>query len=382
MAASRHHWAAQVRIAFFVPRSVPDNSHGRYVTALAERLAREHVVEVFTGATGHVSTGAVRWRRLPVLNRPAPARLAGLWLAATVVRAVSERFDIIHTQGADAPGTVVTAMCCVAAMRPAGVGDRGPYRHLISAIAARLERHCMRRAAVRGVIAVSSKVRAEVRQNYGVVDARIRSIPLGVDVQRFQPDGRGRDGRAIRERLGVGDGDFLVVYVGGDYRLKGLLVLLASLRLLPPHVCVLAVGVTPDARLARLAAESGRPGRVICVPRTVDIAPYYAAADAFALPTMYDTFSLATVEAMASGLPVVVSAEAGVAEHLTDGSDALVLRDPRDHVRLAEQLGALVSEPALRAHLGENGRRTAERFSWDRIALETLSAYREFCQRA
>src|SRR5205823_11687493 len=95
-----------MRIAYLVPRATPDNSHGRYVIELAARLAGAHDVEVFAGAVGPLPAAIAGCHRLPVPNRPALARLATLWVAATAVRA-GRSFDVIHTQGADAPGANV-----------------------------------------------------------------------------------------------------------------------------------------------------------------------------------------------------------------------------------------------------------------------------------
>lgn len=78
---------------------------------------------------------------------------------------------------------------------------------------------------------------------------------------------------------------------------------------------------------------------------SMDMAPLYAAADCFALPTRYDTFSLVTMEAMASGLPVIVSRVAGVVELLSPDRDRLVLENPEDTGVLAQHLQRLIGDP-------------------------------------
>jgi UDP-glucose:(heptosyl)LPS alpha-1,3-glucosyltransferase len=115
------------------------------------------------------------------------------------------------------------------------------------------------------------------------------------------------------------------------------------------------------------------------VEPTSDIAPYYAAADCFALPTSYDTFSLVTLEAMASGLPVIVSRAAGISELLADGVNALLLQTPTDVVELAGCLGRLIDDHALRRELADKGRLVAEQHSWDRVSQRTLEIYRSAC---
>jgi UDP-glucose:(heptosyl)LPS alpha-1,3-glucosyltransferase len=84
---------------------------------------------------------------------------------------------------------------------------------------------------------------------------------------------------------------------------------------------------------------------------------------------------MATMEAMASGLPVIVSNEAGISELLTDGRDALILEDPSDREGLRETIARLMTSESLRRDLGAAARRTAEQYSWDQIVDRTLDVY-------
>ncbi len=361
-----------MRIAFFVPTCTTENSHGRYVTELAKRLGSSNDVTVYAGAFGSSLESLVRRRLLPVPNRPAVVRLATLWSAAAVL-ARRSRFDIVHAQGADAAiGDVVTAHCCNAAMRSTAVPGTTLARRLNYAIGVAAERYCMRRRSARRVIAVSERVKGEIERHYGVGGTKVTVVPLGVDAEAFHPRNRTTLRRAARAGLRLAPDDFVVAFMGGDYRLKGLIPLLEAARSAGAGIRVLAIGVRPTAELDGPWASS-----VTLVEPTSDVAPYYAAADCFALPTRYDTFSLATLEAMASGLPVIVSRVAGVSEHLRDGVDALLLEDPGDVRTLATHLGRLAADRALGARLGATARATAERLSWERVVDRTLDVYRQ-----
>jgi UDP-glucose:(heptosyl)LPS alpha-1,3-glucosyltransferase len=85
---------------------------------------------------------------------------------------------------------------------------------------------------------------------------------------------------------------------------------------------------------------------------------------------------MATLEAMASGLPVCVSRAAGLSEHLTDGLDCLLLNDPEDVEAIAGHLERL-ADSGLRVSLGQEARKTAERFSWDSVVDQTLAVYNQ-----
>lgn len=364
-----------MRIGFVVPRCLATNSHGRYVIELTRRLALSEDVTVYSGARCASLDGRGRFRYLPVLDWPMLARLATVWAASAPIGLFGAS-DILHTQGADSPiGNVVTAHCCTAAMQMAAT-VLDPHRRFNHAIGARAEGYSMGKSTTRAVIAVSEKVKREIEQHYGIKPGMVTVIRPGVDLTAFHPDNRGRR-MELRSKLGLQAEDFVTVHVGGNYRQKGLLTLVEAARHLGSSVKVVAVGVARDRALTNLLAPDIQAGRVLLTGLTADVASYYALADCFVLPTVYDTFSLVTLEAMASGLPVIVSQAAGISEVLTDGDDAILLGDPRDAGALAGHLLSLTQDHERRWRLAEGARRTAARYSWDRVTDETLAVYRE-----
>jgi glycosyltransferase involved in cell wall biosynthesis len=370
-----------MHIGFFVPRCTPDNSHGHYVIELAKRLAREYEVTVYSATIWRPLRSAVQWHFLPIPNRPAAARLATLWTTSIIANR-RRPVDIVHVQGADSPvGNVVTAHCCNAAMQAATDGFGTITRNLNYALGVAVERHCFTKSSTRKVIAVSNKVKVEIQDHYGLDADRITVIPNGVDSGVFHPSHRADMGLQVRKDLGLSAAEFVALFVGGDYRLKGLVPLLRGASHVP-GVRVVAVGLKPDSYLMQLVRECELEGRVTFLDKATDMASVYASADCFVLPTRYDTFSLATLEAMASGLPVIVSREAGVTELLTSGRDSLLLDQPDDVEAIASHLSRLVQDAGLCASLGTEARRTAERHSWDDVALRTAEVYRQVLARS
>jgi len=108
-----------------------------------------------------------------------------------------------------------------------------------------------------------------------------------------------------------------------------------------------------------------------------DIEFYYAAADAYAGPSLQDSYGIPPVEAMACGLPVIVSASAGVAEIITHGVDGLILDDPTDSKVLATMIRHLYEDEALRSRLGERAAETARRYTWERNGFELAAIFEE-----
>jgi len=364
-------------IAFFVPRCTTDNSHGLYVIALALRLAKKHRVEIYSGAFAPAVQQNVACHLLPVADRPAPMRLATLWTTAKVVTSMRKRFSIVHVQGADAAvGNVVTAHYCNAAYAAEPSGAHSWTRRLNVALGSRLEHYCFSKPSTKRIIAVSKGLQDQIVEHYRVDPTRVSVIHHGIDTVRFAPSSKVAR-RSAREGFGLRESDFVSLFVGGDYRRKGLPALLKAIGTLDGNAKLLAVGIEPDQPLRRLLQQDDLEHRVIFVGRTDDMLSCYAAADCFVLPTRYDTFSLATLEAMACGLPVIVSRAAGVSEILTDGIDSVILDRPEDCDALATQLARLAADESLRAGLGERARRMAERHSWDHVVAQTEAVYRE-----
>ena len=366
-----------MRINYLLPRCTPDNSHGNYVTQLVRCLGAEHDITIYTGQSSAPAGPRVHFRFLPVPVRPAIARIASLW-ASSLVAARIPHADIVHIQGADAPvGDVVTAHCCNAAMRIAAGGRVRLRRRFNYSIGVVIERFCMSKDSTKRIIAVSNKVKLEIERYYGVDPQRVVVVPLGVDSKVFDPSLRITHREETRRTYGFRNEDFVVLFVGGDFRLKGLETLLAACRRMPLRTRALAVGALPDAGYTRRLAQLGLSDLVVFAGKKNEIAPLYAAADCFVLPTLYDTFSLATMEAMASGLPVIVSRHAGVSELLHHGQDALLLKEASDAEELAAHLNRLAEQPDTRMSLGHSARETAGQYSWERVALKTLAVYSE-----
>jgi len=124
------------------------------------------------------------------------------------------------------------------------------------------------------------------------------------------------------------------------------------------------------------ARSLGIEDRIIFRPFTDRLEELHAGADALIFPSYYDTFGSVPLEAMASGLPVLVTEACGMSELITDGLNGLILKDPSDLEALDAGLERL-SDDGLREKLGRKARETAERQSWDAVAEKTHNVYEE-----
>ena len=117
------------------------------------------------------------------------------------------------------------------------------------------------------------------------------------------------------------------------------------------------------------------------LPPRKDVEFYYAAADAYVGPSLEDTFALPAAEAMACGLPVIISARAGASDIVHDGVDALVLNDPKDAGALATMIRRLYTDEPFRDRLGEEAAKTARQYTWERNGREFTAILEEVLLR-
>lgn len=240
-----------------------------------------------------------------------------------------------------------------------------PYHRYLLAVERRMFQH----PRLRAVICNSEMVREEIRTRFGVDRSRLHLVRNGVDLQRFRPPSRAeRD--AAREWLGVASGGPVFAFVGSGFERKGLAGAIRAFARLDPRRDARLLVAGGDRRAGRyeaLAARLGVGSRVRLLGGLDDVRPLLWAADAFVLPTLYDPFPNAALEALACGLPTLTSTRSGAAEVLREGVSGYV-RDALDIEGLANAMAAL-SETA-----GQDAMRSAARESVAGLSLEAMAA--------
>lgn len=176
-----------------------------------------------------------------------------------------------------------------------------------------------------------------------------------------------------RAALGYESTDTVCLLVARNPMSKGLNTILGALPHLPENVKLLVIGAATPFKQHPLEQ------RIQFIGQQTDISAYYQAADIALHPTFNDSFGMAPLEAMAYGLPVIMSDKAwcGFAHYATHKHDAYLLNDPYSSEELQQALTLLLSDKALKKQLGSAGRALAANFSWERIAQQVESIYVE-----
>jgi len=175
-----------------------------------------------------------------------------------------------------------------------------PYHRYVCAA----EREMFEHPRLRAVICNSRMVRDEILRHFQLAPGKLHVIYNGVDTLHYHPEVRTAQRERERARLGAGEGDILLAFVGSGFARKGLDTLLAAMSAAKARLRLVVVG--RDRELPRFVSRARNVGlgeRVAFVGGVEDVRPYYAAADALVLPTHYDPFPNVVPEALAMGIP-------------------------------------------------------------------------------
>lgn len=230
------------------------------------------------------------------------------------------------------------------------------------------------------VLPVSSLAKEELQKIYTIPENRIEVIHPGVSLNRFSKMKGSLWRWEIRKRHGIHEKDLVILFVGMNFEIKRLGLLIESIshfsRLNPDgsKVKLLVVGKGKATVFEAMAREQGVSDSLIFAGVTREVEKYYAASDIFAMPSVYDTFGMVVLEAMAAGLPVIITRTVGARDLVDDGVEGFVLLDPPTAAELAQKIDFL-SNSNNRLKMGRCARERALKHSWDRVADRVADLY-------
>lgn len=354
----------------------------RYSIALVEQLAQRHEIHVFAQQIRHHAPGVTYH---PVSMPCAKPRwMNQLWYATATWWATRRGFDIVHSHENTWHGQVQTVH--VLPVKYNLFHGRTGLRRVLAWAKVwtsprlltylGLERLRFMARKGRHLVATSASLGDTLAMTYPGTATISTVVTPGVALPAA-PTGAAEQA-AARVQLGLPARGRCLLLVGNDYRKKGLGTLLRVLRELPADVVLAVVGNPGQIPVfERQAQVEGVTGRVFFLGSLQDVAPAYRAADCLVHPTLEDTFAMVVLEAMAHGLPVVVSSAVycGISSLLSHGDDALLLDDPQDAAKLAGTLKQVLGDEALRQQLGAQAKAFASRYQWPAIARQQEAVY-------
>lgn len=354
----------------------------RYSIALVEQLAARHNVHVFAQHIDHHWPGVTYHKVSSPLTKP--RWVNQLWFASATWWATRRGFDVVHSHENTWHGQVQTVHVLPIKLNlfRGRTGWRLALRYLKVVTSPRLiaylwlERLRFSVQTNRSIVVTSQSLKSQMASTYPATVAAMQVVTPGVAMVNnlAEPEQQ----LVARQQLGLPEVGLCILFVGNDYRKKGLSALLNALSLLPENIWLAVVGNT--AQIPEFQAQAKALGvlnRVRFLGALKDVGPAYVAADCLAHPTQEDTFAMVVLEAMAHGLPVVVSSESycGISGLLTHEVNALILEDPRDFSALAEALRRVMLQPRVRQNLQVAATAFASAHQWGAIAAQQEEIY-------
>ncbi len=241
------------------------------------------------------------------------------------------------------------------------------------------ERRMFEHPELRAVICNARMIADEIAERFDIAPSKLNVIYNGVDVDRFHPELKSHR-QQIRERYQINLDAPLAVFVGSGWERKGLGVLLRSMKHVPAMNLLVVGRDKAQRRFEKQAGELGVAERVRFAGVQSDVAPFYGAADLFVLPTLYDPFPNAVLEAMASGLPVLTTNSCGGAEFIQDDVSGFV----RDALDVDGWIDALQTsyDREQNEQRGREARRIVEPHTTDAMQQQLTSLYERLLQEA
>lgn len=377
-----------------------DKHHGteRCVAEQLERLSSDYEFHVYSSRIEEVDLSRIHWHHIRDVPGPQLFRYVWWFIANHLsrwwsVRFRDARYDLLYSPGINCLDADIISVHIVFAefyrlvkhqmnlqRNPLRSWPRLIHRWLYYHLVIALE-HLVYMDASTLLVPISKKVADDLKRWYGRSEV-FPVIHYGVDLEQFSPEARARLRAMSRQSLELDGNAFAILLIGNDWKKKGLSCLLAGVESLAnPNLRVLIVGQDDAAPYRGMLGRAGLSRSVSFLPVRPDVEIYYAAADAYVGPSLEDAFALPPLEAMACGLPVIVSRQAGVSEIITQGLDGFILENPEDSATLAMLLERFSDEPELCRRVGERAAETARKFTWERNGRELAMIFDDILRR-
>jgi glycosyltransferase involved in cell wall biosynthesis len=359
---------------------------GNAIHIYAQRLEDLRGVTPFTESNDAPSAPGMFWHRVSAISGPHLLQYIFWFYANRFARRRDARrglkYDLTYSPGINATDADAIAVHIVFhefvrqvrkqlsfRKNPWSSWPRLLHRRLYYRLIMTLEKLVYQNPRV-ALAAVSSLVAQQLKDYFNRSDVRV--IRNGVDAQALSPAKRLARRDSARRQFELLGAHFTFLFVGNDWKKKGLDALLHALAKLPELPWrLLIVGSDSRAAYEQTLQTLRVASRVTFLGPSPDVLQFYAAADAYAAPALEDAYGLPVLEAMACGLPIIASSRAGVSEIVTHGVNGLVLRDPKDSGELSAALKLLITDAQLCRRLGQQAAQTAQHETWECNAQAT-----------
>ena len=347
-----------MNIAIVLMKYNPYGGYERQAMMLAETLMdRGDTAMIFTARGAGDDHRAVQFKRVPILKGASWLKVLSFALFSRyLLKRASEQHDVIIAFDRTLCMNIYRAgnACHREWLRFRkeffGIRDiisisLNPLHLVVNRIEKRIFARIQRNSGY--VVTLSRQGMKQIQQHYSIDTDRFVVIPPAVDLARFSERYSQEYRRKQRAQLSIADDTLLLLHVGSGFRIKGLYSTINCLPLLlskgyRAKLMVIGNDRKGQKRYEKLVRSLGLEDHVEFLGGVTDVGKYYAAADVFVLPSLFETFGVAFVEALSFGLPIIVGRGAGISESIRNEEYGLVIDVPADPERLCEFIERVV----------------------------------------
>ncbi len=367
-----------MKIAVVIPKYGLVGGAEGYAYEVTERMTRREGLEIHVFCNQWRSRNtSIIFHKLPLI--PFPRFIRPISFAYFARRRIKTGdYDIIHSHDRIFRMDLLTmhgiphrTWIKEARRKPLGLFDRSM---------AWVEDKALKGSPIPMILPVSTLVRDELLKCYHIPESNIRIVYPGVSRDRFNGYKQENCRQEIRQRHCLSPHDTVALFVGMNFEVKGLELILKGMADLfthgdrNPDLKLLVVGKGGRERYVAMIHELGIMNRVVFAGVSEEIEKYYLASDMFVMPSRFDTFGIAVLEAMMAGLPVIITQRVGARDLVSSGVQGFVLpADPPPH-DIADKFAVLMNKETRR-EMGRKAQEVAIQYTWDRTADQIEELY-------
>ena len=234
------------------------------------------------------------------------------------------------------------------------------------------------------IIAISPMVKEDLARCYKISKEKIHVVVNGIDTNMFRPEIRGEYREAFRTLYNIPDTHAVFLFASFDLRKKGFYILLEAAHELKKkgytNFTVAVAGGMPDRYARNRIKKYDLGSTILFLGKVAPMDLAYGGSDVFVIPTYYDSCSLVVQEAMASGMPVITTTAAGVAQTITSGTDGIVIAYPPTKEALGNAIEDLL-DPMRRQEMGKVAFQKSAQYDARKNHEEMIRIFEEVANR-
>lgn len=364
------------KIAVVIPKYGLVGGAEQFASELSEKLSalRHDSFQVFANRW-QSNSEAIGFHKIPIISFP--KFLTTISFAWFVQKRIQHRnFDLVHSHERIFKADLFTLH---------GI----PHRYWVHSVRCKqmslydlatawVEKKLVYEGHCQKFIAVSELTKAIFLQEYPLNPECVKVIHPGVNLSDYAGKNRNDIRHATRNVLGIGSEDLVIIFASMNFEIKGLNDIIRSLAHLKSRVKLIVAGKGNIKKYEKIAEEEQISGNVIFTgtvskDKLIDL---YLAGDLYMMLSKFDTFGMVVLEAMAAGLPVMISNRVGAKDLVTEGKNGFVIDDSSDYAYIASRLNVLLNKN-IRSKMSAAAYQTASENTWDSVAKQYSDIYDE-----